>query len=137
MRFVDDPSWAALVGALEQSVTVDDRDPYGLVVTAGRSGPTPTAIEIVMTPGEWRDLVGIAWGAVRPAAQHVRQLVLRQPPDHRYLVYSQYELVPCRTAEIPPDPEHLRMQELAARYPGGVIPGGYWSAHPPDADPPE
>jgi hypothetical protein len=135
VRYDNDPWWSALVTTLQTVGAVKDREPSGLVVT--RESP-PTAVEIVMTPQEWDDLVSMMWGtdepAVRDAAQHVCQLLLHQPPHHDYLVYSQYVLVPCETAEIPPDPDLVRMQELAAQYPDGVIPGGYWSAHPPDDD---
>ena len=135
MRFEDDLWWTELVDALGSIAQVEDREPNGLVVTAQSPG-TPRVVEIVMTPDEWDDLVGMMWGAPEAAAQHVRQLVLDQPRDQRYLVYSLYQLEPCGTPEIPVDPAFQRMQELAAQYPDGVIPGGHWTAYKPDEHPP-
>ena len=137
MRFDDDPLWRELVGALGSIGQVEDREPSGLVVTARYVGSTPTVVEVVMTPDEWDDLVSIPWGqAVEAAAQHVRQLVLDQPREQRFLVYGQYELVPCDRPNLPVDPAFERMRELAAQHPDGVIPGGRWTANQPDDNPP-
>lgn len=51
-------------------------------------------VEIVMTQDEWDDLVSTMWGDVEAAAEHVRDLVLNQPRDQRYLVYSQCNVMP-------------------------------------------
>ncbi|MBS45911.1 MAG: hypothetical protein CMH83_22615 [Nocardioides sp.] len=61
-------------------------------------------------------------------------LVANQPSGQRYLCYRTYELVRSDTEELPLDPDDLRLQELRARYPDGVIPGGGWYAHPPERD---
>ncbi len=135
MRHEDDASWTVLVNALQAIGTVEDREPHGLTITGADASP---AVELVCTPTEWGAMVSTMWGAgaFEPAAEHVRQLVLRQPADHRYLVHDQYQLVPCQTAELPADPDLARMQELAAQYPNG-IPGGHWSPHPSRDDPSE
>lgn len=127
-----DPWWTVLVEALGSSGVVEERDPHGLVVSVSKSDGTSTIVEIVMTPDEWEDLVSIMWGSVQLAAQHVRELVLEQPSDRRYLVYNLYRLVPCDAPALPVDPGLLRLQEIAAQYPDGVIPGGGWYAHPPE-----
>jgi hypothetical protein len=128
----NDPWWEVLLAALSSCGEVREREPHGLVVTVDRKDGTTTVVEIVMTPEEWDDLVSISWGASETAALHAHQLVMDQPRDSRYLVYSQYQLVPCQTATLPIDPGVLRLQELAAKYPDGVIPGGGWFAYPPE-----
>jgi hypothetical protein len=129
-----DPWWTVLVATLGSLGSVEERDPYGVVVDAGEPGGTSTVVEIVMTPEDWDDLVSIMWGtgSVELAAQHVRELVREQPQGKRYLVYDCYRLVPSDAPSLPVDPALLRMQEIAAQYPDGVIPGGRWSASPPE-----
>ena len=126
--------WTTLVDALREIGAVEAREPHGLVVLTRVDGAA-TRVELVITPQEWDDLVGILWGDVDAAAEHVRGLVRGLPPGHRFLVCAQYELVPCRTPELPPDPDLVRLQELAAQHPDGVIPGAYWSAFPSRDDP--
>jgi hypothetical protein len=123
-----DTWWAHLVEVLATCGAVA-RDPHGLTVALGARG-TP-AVEIVMTEDEWDDLVSIMWGDVEPAAQHVRELVLRQRRGGRYLVYSQYDLVPSDRPELPANPVFARLRELAAQHPDG-IPGAAWYAYDPD-----
>jgi len=107
-----DSWWNALVSVLNSSAVVTERQPCGLVVSADRDDGPAMVVEVVMTEDEWDDLVSIHWAHVEPAAQHVRDLVIGQPRNQRYLVYSQYELVPSATPELPEDPAFLRMQEL-------------------------
>jgi hypothetical protein len=131
----DDPDlqwWNFLVDVLGSLGVVQERNPYGLVVSAQKPDGTSAVVEIVMTPDQWDDLVSIPWGAVDLAADHVRGLVLNQPPDQPYLVYDGcYELLPSDAPDLPVDPDLLRLQEIAAQYPDGIIPGGGWYAHPP------
>jgi hypothetical protein len=137
VRYDDDPWWSALVTTLQAVGLVEDREPHGLVVTREDT----RTVEIVMTREDWDELVSILHGtdarAVQSAAAGVRRLVLAQPAGHDYLVYTgTYELVPSETAELPPDPDLVRLQELAAQHPDGIIPGASWSAHPPGDDHP-
>lgn len=125
-----DPWWTQLVDVLATVGVVEERDPHGLVVSLRRTGGTSPVVAVVMTPAEWEDLVAISWGSVELAAQHVRELVLAQPPDQGFLVYSCYVLEPCDAPELPADPGFLRLQELAAQHPDGIIPGGGWYAYP-------
>jgi hypothetical protein len=127
-----DPWWTVLVDVLSAVALVKERDPHGLVVSAQRADGTPVVVEIVMSPQEWNDLVSIPWGVVETAARHVRDLVLDQPQNQRYLVYDCHMLCPCDAPELPVDPDLLRQQELAAQYSDGIIPGGGWFAHSPD-----
>lgn len=123
--------WSVLVDVLESLGEVSGREPVGLVVDTRRGDITRRRIEIVMTDDEWDDMVSIMWGEVEEAAQHVRQLVLQQPSDKRYLVYSQYMLEPSVDPVLPVGPVMAQLQELAERHPDG-IPGAGWYAYHPD-----
>ncbi|SFA93862.1 hypothetical protein SAMN05192575_10217 [Nocardioides alpinus] len=81
-----------------------------------------------MTPREWKDMTGIGGWSMSAGAEHVRQLVLDQPSNKRYLVYGLYVLRPCESPEIPLNPLFAQLAELAEQYPGGV-PGAAWVAH--------
>ncbi len=124
MSVEPDPWWTVLTDVLGSLGVVEARDPYGLVVSAQRADGTPAVVEIVMTREEWGDLVSMWWVVVESAADHVRGLVLNQPEDQRFLVYSYYQLLPCDAPELPVDPGLLRLREIAAQYPDGIIPGG-------------
>ncbi len=50
-----------------------------------------------MTPGEWGDMTGVGGWHRDAGAQHVRQLVLDQPREYRYLSYGHYVLAPAIT----------------------------------------
>lgn len=126
-----DTWWDHLLVVLATIGEVSDRDPRGLTVVLGRGDGSNQVVEIVMTPPEWDDTTGIGGWHMDAGAQHVRQLVLDQPRDKGYLVYSLYNLVPCESPSLPISPALARLQELAARYPDG-IPGGAWYAHNPD-----
>lgn len=89
--------WTELVDVLGSLGMVEERAPYGLVVTTQHGDGSSTVVEIVMTPEEWDELVSIPWGELEAAAQHVRELVWIQPPGQRYLVYDTYDLSPCDT----------------------------------------
>lgn len=123
--------WDHLVDVLATIGEVTDRDPRGLTVVLGREDGSTRVVEIDMTPREWDDMTGIGGWHMAAGAQHVRQLVLDQPRDKRYLVYSLYNLVPCDSPSLPVNPAFARLQERAARYPDG-IPGAGWYAYKPD-----
>lgn len=53
-----------------------------------------------MTPSEWDDMTAIGGWHMAAGAEHVRKLVLDQPRDKRYLVYNQYNLVPCDSPSL-------------------------------------
>ena len=119
MEFVERP-WERLLDALRTVGTVTDTD-RGLVVDVdGRT------VEIVMTPKDWDDMP-VTWGYYPD--EHVVELLRSQPPDQDFLVYDLYDLEPCATPEIPPDPGLVRLEGLAAQYPDGVIPGAGWFAY--------
>lgn len=126
-----DEWWALLVSVLESVASVSAREPEGLVVSDERGDGTRAVVEIVMSPEEWDDLVSMMWGSVRAAAEHVRDQVLSQPTDKRFLVYHLYNLVACDRPALPVSPDVARLQELAARH-QGAIPGGTWHAGDPE-----
>lgn len=118
--------WTVLVDALRSLGAVEDRDPHGLVLSLSKPDGSSAVVDIVMTRNQWDDFVSTPWGDVDAAADHVAALVLAQPTDQGYLVYDCYELFPRDVAEPPVDSDLLRLQEIAAQYPDGVIAGGGW-----------
>lgn len=126
-----DTWWNHLLDVLGTIGDVTDRDPRGLTVVLGPGDGSTQVVEMVMTPDEWDDMTGIGGWSMAAGAQHVRQCVLDQPRDKRYLVYSLYNLVPCDSPALPVNPGWARLEELAAQHPDG-IPGAGWYAHKPD-----
>ncbi|GAA4691433.1 hypothetical protein [Nocardioides conyzicola] len=130
----DDDAWAELLASLNRWSTASEPRAGRIEVTAPRPDGSTTSVTIVMTPGEWSDLVSIMYGAsevnVEAAAHDLRALVLSRPPELGYLVYADYRLVPSATPGLPVDPDQARLDELSRQHPGG-IPGGGWSAHRP------
>lgn len=115
-----DTWWNHLVDVLATIGEVTERDAGGLtVVLDGRHGSTHV-VEIAMTPSEWDDMCSVGGWYMDSGAQHVRQLVLDQPRDKRYLVYNQYRLVPWDNPALPVDPGFARWQELRAKHPDGI-----------------
>lgn len=123
-----DVGWDHLVDVLSTLGEVTDRDPHGLTVVLGPDGGSAKVVEMVMTPREWNDMTGIGGWSMAAGAQHVRQLILDQPRDKRYLVYGLYMLRPCDSPELPVSPVFAGLAELAEQYPDGV-PGAAWVAH--------
>ncbi|WP_457192431.1 hypothetical protein [Nocardioides sp. P5_E3] len=123
-----DTWWDHLLDVLGTVGEVSDRDPHGLTVVLSRGDGPPQVVEIVMTPHEWSGFTGIGGWSMSAGAQHVRQQVLDQPRDTRYLVYGLYNLRPCDNPELPVSPAFAQLAELAEKYPDGV-PGAAWVAH--------
>ena len=94
------------------------------------SDDTSMVVEIVMTQDEWDDLLSIRWGGVEPAAQHVRELVLGRPRGRRYLVYSQYNLMPSDD-DKPHHPDPCAVGGTG-RPAAGRDKGAGWYAYKPD-----
>lgn len=127
-----DTWWDHLVDVLATVGSVTERAPDGLSVVLTTGDGSTRVVEVVMTPDEWDDMCSVGGWHRDSGAQHVRRLVLEQPPGKPYLVYNLYRLVPLDEPAMPVDPAFARMAELAAQHPGG-IPGGAWSAHRPPA----
>lgn len=126
-----DTWWDHLVDVLATIGEVTDRDPDGLTVVLKRKDGSTQVVEVAMTPSEWDDMCSIGGWHMDAGAQHVRQLVLDQSRDKRYLVYDLYNLVPCDGPSLPVSPAFARLEELAAQHPNG-IPGAGWYAYKPD-----
>lgn len=92
-----DTWWDHLVDVLATLGEVTDRDPRGLTVMLERDDGSTQVVEIDMTPGEWDDMTCIGGWHRDSGAQHVRQLVLDQPREYRYLAYGHYRLAPAIT----------------------------------------
>ncbi|MBS2939105.1 hypothetical protein KDN32_15295 [Nocardioides sp. J2M5] len=92
-----DRLWDHLVDVLRTIGDVSDRAPHGLVVSVEREGEADQVVEIDMTRREWDDMTAIGGWHLDSGAQHVRELVLRQPRELRYLSYANYELTPATT----------------------------------------
>ena len=88
-----DTWWDHLVDVLATVGTVTERDPDGLSVVLATGDGSTRVVEVVMTPDEWDDMCSIGGWNRDSGAQHVRRLVLEQPPDKPYLVYNLYRLV--------------------------------------------
>ena len=73
-------------------------------------------VEIVITQDEWDDLVSTMWGDVEAAAEHVRDLMLNQPRDQRYLVATA-ATSKHRPATVVRSPLHASYQGLASNGP--------------------
>lgn len=92
-----DTWWDHLVEVLATVGDVTARDPRGLTVVLDREDGHPQVVEVDMTPGEWDAMCGVGGWHMDSGAQHVRQLVLDQPRDCRFLVYAEYVLTPRDT----------------------------------------
>jgi hypothetical protein len=92
-----DTWWDHLVDVLATIGEVTDRDPRGLTVSLEREDGCTQVVEIDMTPGEWDDMTSIGGWHRDAGAQHVRQLVLDQPREYRYLTYGHNVLTPAIT----------------------------------------
>lgn len=92
-----DAWWDHLVDVLATIGAVSERRPRGLTVVLDRDGGGPQVVEIDMTRREWDDLIAIGGWQPESAAAHVRQLVLDQPRECRYLGYADYVLTPTTT----------------------------------------
>lgn len=86
--------WDHLVDVLATIGEVAERYPRGLTVAVNRDDGSTQVVDIDMTPGEWEDMCSIGGWHVDAGAQHVRHLVLNQPPAPRYLTYAHYMLTP-------------------------------------------
>lgn len=89
-------------------------------------------VEIVMTPDEWAEMVGVMWGGYGPELrEHVTGIVRGLAPHERFLVYADYTLVPSATEKLPVDEEFARLQALAREHPEGI---GRWVVEDPDGN---
>ena len=94
-------------------------------------------VEIVMTEGEWEDLVSIPYGSFAGGANHLLSVLSAAAIAHApYVTYYQYELQPSQTAESPArleaEAEEHRIREYLRANPGTR---GEWRAYPPGREP--
>jgi hypothetical protein len=89
-----DSWWDHLVDVLSTVGEVSDRDPKGLVVKLDREDGPTQVVEVCLSPDDWDDMTSIIGWQRESGAQHIRDLVLRQPREYRLLIYRDYMLVP-------------------------------------------
>lgn len=120
--------WERLLTLLGTLGEVDATVPGRLHLTVDRH-----EIEIVMTEGEWDDLVSIPYGSFAGAAGHLVHMVGRaQTADASFLVYDTYELHACTTPEKPVraemEADQRRVEAYLRAHPDAKV---EWRAHPP------
>lgn len=124
MRMNAESLWERLLSILNQVGTVVEVGPGRIQVMLGSPDGSPRHVEIVLTPHQWEEMIGIMWGNYCwEVREYVKDTVLGLQPDERFLVYAQYSLVPSATAELPADEEFTRLRELAREHPEGI---GRW-----------
>jgi hypothetical protein len=125
--------WERLLTLLGTLGEVDATTPGRLRLTVDKH-----EIEVVMTEGEWEDLVCIPHGSFVGGANHLLSMIgeaqMRSAP---YLVYDLYELHAGQTDEKPVQAEmeadRVRVEEYLRERPGAR---GEWRAYPPSQDQP-
>jgi hypothetical protein len=80
----------------------------------------PHPVEIVMTPGEW-DLMVDMLGDMETAVALVLRRLQAMAPEHGFIIYRDYALVPSTAPELPPDPARERLRRKFAQYPPGSL----------------
>jgi hypothetical protein len=115
--------WERLLEHIDTWASAREIGPGRIAVNWQHADGDRHTTELVMTPHEWDDMVTVVYGDFDQAAEKVRYSVLDLPAGQRYLVYRTYQLIPSDSPVLPPDPEEIRLQELARRYPEGV---GRW-----------
>jgi len=125
--------WERLVTLLGTLGEVDESTPGRLHLTVDKH-----EIEIVMTEGEWDDLVCTPYGSFVGGATHLLHMIGQAQTDRApYLVYDMYELHPGQTDEKPVQAEmeadRVRAEEYLRQNPGVR---GEWHAYPPARDEP-
>lgn len=110
--------WERWLAILNQLGTAVEPGPGRTWLTL--DGPTGSTrdVEILMTPDEWSEMVGVMWGGYGPEVrEYVEDTVLGLRPHERFLVYAQYTLVPSASEDLPVDEEFARLRELAREHP--------------------
>lgn len=122
--------WDRLIDSLNTwasaAALVSDR--IGVVLSS--EGRTRREVQIVMSPREWAEIHGVAYGDFDQAVADVRRALDDVPDGHGFLVYNCYELHPSMTDTLPEDPEVERLRELMRQHPEGL--GGTWVAYTSD-----
>lgn len=112
-----DPLWERLIEALDECGSAAMVAPGRIEVSLHGGEHLSRRVLIVMTPHEWDELATVMWGNVDDAIESVKQTLLRLEPHQGFAVYSDYQLWPSATPELPEIPEEEAM------------PGGTWITH--------
>lgn len=84
-----------------------------------------------MSPDDWSDIWGTAYGDFNQAVADVRRALEDLPSEPGFLVYNSYELHPSTAANLPEDPEAARFREILLQHPDGIQ-GANWVAYTND-----
>ena len=115
--------WDRLLEFLNTWASATEIGPGRIRVAFEGSPGSTRVVDLVMTDDEWDDTVSVLWGSFDDAAGQVRENIVGLQPDERFLLYSQYRLVPSATEHLPVDPDLERLRELARDHPEGF---GRW-----------
>lgn len=116
-------AWDRLVAELDTWTAAVVTEPGRIeVLLPSPAGRSRDAV-VVMTPDEWDDMWGTAWGDLDAAIEHVKHILGRLQWHERYAVYAQYTLEPSAeptqpTFEIDPD---LRGEWVVTDREGRII----------------
>jgi hypothetical protein len=115
--------WERLLERLDTWANARELGPGRIAIDWLHPDGNGRTTELVMTRDEWDDVVTVLYGDFDQAAEHVRRSVMGVPADQRYLVYQTYDLIPSDSPVLPPNPDEMRLHELARQFPEGV---GHW-----------
>ncbi|MBC9733474.1 hypothetical protein [Nocardioides marmotae] len=92
--------WDRLVAELDTWTAAVVTEPGRIEVSApSRDGHRD--VVVVMTPEEWDDMWGVAWGDLDAAIEEVKRILGRLQRHERYAVYAQYTLEPSTGPTLP------------------------------------
>lgn len=121
--------WARLIEALDEWTSARQVAPGRIEVALPGAGTELRRVQIVMTPDQWEDMAGVAFGGFEHAIVSVKESLNQLEDAYEFLVYSTYDLVPSVAPELPLDPDVERLDTLARQHPEGI---GRWFAYGSD-----
>ena len=105
-----DDDWNRLIEALN-TWTGAAEFATGQIEVSLPHGEVARRVVILMSPGQWGDMVGVMWGNFDDAIQDVKRTLLGLQPDESFAVYSEYRLEPATStaleeeSEFAPEPD--------------------------------
>lgn len=100
---MDTESWGDLVAALDGWGSASAVAPDRIAVTR----PDGKPVTVVMSPGEYDDMLGVMGLSPEQGVQHAIRVLLRLRPGHRYAVYRQYRLEGSKRDTLPGSSDHV------------------------------
>jgi hypothetical protein len=125
--------WGRLLEFLNKWSEAVEVGPGRIRVSWEEADGSTRDVEILMTPEEWEEMVGVMWGGFgRELRAHLKDTVLGLQPQEHFLVYGDYALYPQATEEVPVDPDLARLEELSRQHPEGF---GEWMTYDRSGNP--